>query len=165
MRSPTPGSVRFGHRTTDLQTVTRADDDRALDAVSDLSRLSDRQLLERLVRTQHRMEIAMSATSDYMTAALQSLDVQMEGLKTRLQEDAAELQAAVAAVAEGKADTAALSAAADRVQATAVAVAGLAQPTAVVDEEQPEAEAGELPAPEDTGSDLPTDEVQNPTDA
>ena len=107
----------------------------------------------------------MSATSDYMTAALQSLDVQMEGLKTRLQEDAAELQAAVAAVAEGKADTAALSAAADRVQATAVAVAGLAQPTAVVDEEQPEAEAGELPAPEDTGSDLPTDEVQNPTDA
>jgi hypothetical protein len=120
-------------------------DDRLLDAVADLSRLSDRQLLERLVRQTTRMEIAMSAASEYMTAALESLDVQMRDLKIRLTEDAAELQAAVQAVAEGQEDTAALSAAAARVQATAEAVAGLAQPTAVVDEEQPDETAGELP--------------------
>lgn len=112
-------------------------DDRHFDAVTDLSRLSDRQLLERMVRNQQRMEMMMSAASDYMTAALSSLDVQMQNLQTRMSADAAALKAAVDAAASGQADTAALVAAADRVQQTAELVASLDQPSVVADPESP----------------------------
>lgn len=119
-------------------------DDVLLDAVRALSRLSDRQLLERLVRTLDRMESSMSAASEYMTAALQSLDTQMQNLQIRLAEEAAELQAAVDAAAAGQLDTDALVAAAAKVQATAELVNTLGQPSAVVDPEDP-TEAPEVP--------------------
>lgn len=136
--------------------VTRTDEE-LLDAVTDLGRLSTRQLLERLVRGQARMEMSLSAASDYMTAALESLDVQMRDLQTRLQADAANLAEQVRLVQEGQADTAALTAAADRVQATAVLVAGLDTPTAVADENQPEVEAGDVPTDDPATPAEPTD--------
>jgi len=107
------------------------------------------------------METAISAASEYMTAALDSLDVQMRDLQIRLQEDAAELAAAIEALQNGELNEQALVAAADRVQATAVTVAGLAQPTAVVDPEQP-GEAGPLPG--DTNNDGVVDENDEPVE-
>lgn len=87
----------------------------------------------------------MSAASDYMTAALESLDVQMSLLQQRMSGDAEYLAEQIRLVQEGQADTAALSEAAARVQRTAEVVATLDQPTAVADPEQPDATAGELP--------------------
>lgn len=66
-------------------------DDVLLDNVSDLSRLSSRQLLERLVRTSERIEQNMSADSDYIQAALGSLDTAMTGLSARLDAQAQKL--------------------------------------------------------------------------
>lgn len=128
-----------------VSAVTSQPEDVLLDQVTDLSRLSDRQLIERLARGQQRLERALSSATDYMTAALDSLDVQMKDLQTRLQGDAAALAAAVEGLKQGQLDEAALSAAADRVQATAVVVAGLAQPTVVADPNTPNT-AGPLPA-------------------
>lgn len=89
----------------------------------------------------------MSAASDYMTAALDSLDVQMSNLQVRVQADAAALKAAVDAANQGQLDAAALSAAADRVQATAVLVAGLDQPSVVADPASPVEATPVDPAP------------------
>lgn len=104
-------------------------DDECFDGIQDLGRLDTHQLLERLVRGQERMEKAMSAASDYMKAALDSLDVQMKDLQTRLTADAQALKDAITGAQLGAEDEAALTAAADRVQATAVLVSQLDMPT------------------------------------
>ena len=121
-----------------MKYVTRASDD------EDLWRMTKRHMLVRLIRTLDRMELAMTASSDYLTAALESLDVQMQGLQARLTDEATQLKAAqdalAAALSNDASDAAAiqeaqgqLNAAADRVQATAVLVAGLAVPSQVAD--------------------------------
>lgn len=132
-----------------------SEDDHLLDRVG-AARLSDRQILERVLRSIDRMETNMSAASDYMNAALESLDTQMRLLQERMSGDAEYLAEQIRLVQEGQADTAALSEAAARVQRTAEVVATLDQPSAVVDEEQPDATAGELPE-EPTAPSEPTD--------
>ena len=125
-----------------MRYVTRASDDQ------DLWRLSKRHLLVRLVRTLDRMETFMSASSDYITAALDSLDVQMSNLQIRLTGDAQALKdaqdALATALANDASDAAAiqeaqaqLSAAADRIQATAVVASNLAQPSVAADPSDP----------------------------
>ncbi len=97
----------------------------------------------------------MSAASDYMTTALTSLDTQLTELQTRLAADAQELQDAIAALDLAGQDTTALTAAADRVSATATLVSGLAQPTAVTDETQPDAVVEPIPVTSDPATDVP----------
>lgn len=121
-------------------------DDELLDGVTDLSRLSDRQLLERLVRTTERMEVRHMADTDYINAALASLDTQLSDLGVRLQGQADELKRLAAEETDYESLKAAVNAAADRVQADAVAVSQFAQPTAVADPAQPDASATSVPA-------------------
>lgn len=123
-----------------------ASDDELLDGVTNLSRLSDRQLLERLVRTTERIEHTMASNTDYIEAALSSLDVQLSGLGVRLQNQADELKRLAADEADYESLKAAVNSAADRVQADAVAVANMAQPSAVADPAQPDASAVDVPA-------------------
>jgi len=148
-------------RSADTDGVT-SHDDSLLDAVSDLSRLSDRQLLERLVRAVEGMEISMSAASDYMTEALASLDTQMEGLKNRIQADAEFLAEQVRLVQEGNADTAVLQTAAQRVMATATTVSQLAQPSVVADEEQPDVTAEPVQPVDEPVSPPPAEQPAEP---
>ena len=123
--------------------MTNARDDQD-PTVTDPWQLSKRQLLVHIITRLDRMETAMTASSDYLTAALESLDVQMQGLQVRLTDEATQLKAAqdalAAALSNDASDAAAiqeaqgqLNAAADRVQATAVLVAGLAVPSQVAD--------------------------------
>lgn len=126
--------------------TTSASDDELLDGVTNLGRLSDRQLLERLVRTTERIEFTMASNTDYIEAALSSLDVQLSGLGVRLQNQADELKRLAADEADYESLKAAVNSAADRVQADAVAVANMAQPSAVADPAQPDASATEVPA-------------------
>lgn len=83
------------------------------------------------------MENAISTSSEYMTAALESLDTQMGLLQQRMAGDAAFLAEQIRLVREGQADTVALDAAAARVQATAEVVAGLDLPSDVGNEDNP----------------------------
>ena len=119
--------------------------------------LNKRELLCLILSTIERVELKLSAASEYMTAALESLDVQMNDLRTRLTGDAQTLADAIAALNLSQADSAALTAAADRVQATAVLVAGLAQPTAVADENQPDVTVDPIPA-EAPATDAPAEQ-------
>jgi peptidoglycan hydrolase CwlO-like protein len=114
-----------------------ASDDELLDAVTNLSRLSDRQLLERLVRTTERLEVRQMADSDYINAALASLDTQLSDLGIRLGNQADELKRLADEETDYESLKAAVNAAADRVQADAVAVANMAQPTQVADPSTP----------------------------
>lgn len=152
--------VVFSGVAVDVQGVRDDEyDDELLDAVHRLSRLSDRQLLERIARAQVRMEMTMSAASEYMTAALESLDTQLSDLQYRLQEDNAELQAAVEAAAAGALDTDALVAAASKVQATAELVATLSAPSVVVDPETPD-EVAPIPPSDEVPTEEPTEPVE-----
>lgn len=98
---------------------------------------SDRRLLNLIYASVQRLEIAVSAQTDYMTAALAGLDTQMANLQTRLADEAQQLTDALANATLGTEDEAALNAAAARVQATAELVATLAQPSVVVDPSNP----------------------------
>ncbi len=125
-----------------------------LDNVRDLSKMGKRQLLERILRSQERMELLMSQSLDDLRGALDGLDSQMESLKTRLAQEAAELRAALA----NQEDSAAIEAAAARIEATAQLVSGLAVPSAVVDPDD-EATAGPLPEAETPATGTPATET------
>ncbi len=115
-----------------------------------LEDLSKSAILRRILNTVERVELMVSAASDYMVEALSGLDSQMEGLKARLQADAEALQNALSQLDLAEEDSAALVAAADRVNATAQAVSQLAQPSAVADPDQPDVTAEPLPEGETT---------------
>jgi hypothetical protein len=109
----------------------------AIDTTDDLSQLSNRQLLQRLVRAQHRLEQIVTQASEYLDQALDGLDQQLQGLQSRLSAEAAELQAAVEALASSEGEHQAVLDAAQRVQATADLVAGLALPSEVTNPDLP----------------------------
>lgn len=117
--------------------------------------MSVKGILRLILAKLDRLENSVSAASEYMTTALADLDTQMVELQTRLSGDAQALKDAIAELDLAEADTAALTAAADRVSHTADLVSGLAQPSAVVDETQPEVITDPIPA-EETGT-TPTD--------
>ena len=123
--------------------------------------LSKRALLELTYDTVLQLRSMMSAASEYMTTALSDLDSQMQGLQSRLAADSQALQDAIARADLGQKDSQALQDAAARVQATADLVSGLAQPSAVADEQQPDVVAEPVPAEGDaggqTGGDTGTD--------
>lgn len=115
-------------------------DQNLLDLVS-VPQLSDRQLMERIARQLDRIEgkvDQMSVENDYMQAALQGLDVQLGNLGIRLQSQADELKRLVETAADYEQLRQQVNAAADRIQADAVAVSGMAQPSVVVDPDTPD---------------------------
>ena len=87
----------------------------------------------------------MSASADFLTAALDSLDTQMVGLQSRMVADAVALNAALVAFQNSAGNTAALDAATSRINATANLVSSLAAPSAVADPGQPAAVAALIP--------------------
>lgn len=145
-----PEEVVAGFRSrgglVDRRGVTSASDDRLLDRVRDLSKLSDRQLLERLVRTTERIETQMANDTSYIEAALSSLDVQLTDLGTRTQNWAELLKQAVSDSADLAELKSKVSGYADRIQADAVTVLGMAQPSAIADPAQPDATATPVPS-------------------
>lgn len=110
--------------------------------------LSRREATRLILSALQRVETKLSATSDYMTTALTALDDQLTQLQGRLTADAQALQDAIASANLAAGDTTALQAAADRVKATADLVGGLAQPSAVADEGQPDVEVTPIPEAE-----------------
>jgi hypothetical protein len=120
-------------------------DSELLDGVQDLSLLSDRQLLERLVRTTEKIEERMTVDEDYLKAAFNSLDVQWTDLQTRLAAQATQLQQALADETEYQSLKTTVNAIADKMQADAVAMSNTAQPSAVADPSNP-ATAATVPA-------------------
>lgn len=129
--------------------MSPANDDELLDAVSDLSRLSDRQLLERLVRQNERIAIHMANDTAYIEAALSSLDAQLADLGTRTQNWAELLKQAASDSADLSELRAKVNGYADRIQADAVTVLGLAQPSAVANPETAD-EATPIPTDPET---------------
>jgi hypothetical protein len=119
--------------------------------VMSLEGLSKGAMLRRILRIVERTELLVSAASDYMVQALDGLDRQMDSLKARVQADADALQSALADLDLAQEDSEALVAAADRVNATAHAVASLATPSQVADPEQPDVVAEPLPTENETG--------------
>lgn len=127
-----------------------------------VDRINDK--LDAVLAASLRTEALMTAAKDYIEAALASLDVQMTNLQIRLTQDAEALAQALANAQIAAEDEAALVAAADRIQATAVLVNTLAQPTAVADPDDP-AEADPLDSDGDGTPDEPAPEeppVENP---
>jgi PAB1-binding protein PBP1 len=110
--------------------------------------MTKRAILRLILTTIEQVEKSVSAASDYMSTALTSLDTQLGELQTRMAADAQALQDAVLALNVSQADSAALSAAAARVSATADLVAGLDMPSAVADPAQPDVTVNPVPADE-----------------
>lgn len=127
------------------------------------SELSKRALLERIFDIVERTEYLVTAAAEYIKTALDDLDVQMENLKTRLQDDAANLAAALAQAQIGAEDEQVLTDAAARIQATASAVSQLAPPSAVADPDQPDVGADPVTPDQPTEPTDPTDPTE-PTD-
>jgi len=109
--------------------------DAALDRAP-LSQLSRRQLLERIARTQERMEQLMSQAQEYLRQALDGLDAQWRSLVERVTALADEVR-------DAQGDEAAMTAAADKLTALATQAGQLALPSEVADPDNP-AEAGPL---------------------
>jgi hypothetical protein len=122
---------------------------------ADVRDLSKRGILRRILAVVERSETLVTAASDYMHAALDSLDLQLSNLQTRLAADAANLRAALEQVTLAEEDRATLLEAAGRVQATAQLVSNLAQPSAVADPAQPDVTAEPIPT-EPTDGQAPT---------
>ncbi len=108
-----------------------------LDSTDDLNQLSDRQLLQRIARAQDRLEHIVTQASEYLDQALDGLDQQLQSLQSRLSADAAELQTALDQLAGAEGEHQALMDAAQRVQATADLVSGLALPSEVANPDSP----------------------------
>jgi ABC-type transporter Mla subunit MlaD len=117
---------------------TYSSSDRLLDQVTDLSKLSERQLLERIVRNQERMATQMANDTSYIDAALQSLDTQLSDLGTRTQNMADALRQATADATDLQDLRDKVNGYADRIQADAVSVLNMAQPSAVANPETPD---------------------------
>lgn len=124
--------------------------------------LSKRGFLRLILSALERIERIVTAASDYMQAALDSLDVQLRDLQTRLQTDAEALRLAIENSSLADEERAELVAAADRVQATAVLVSGLAQPSVVADPEQPDVQADPIPPAEQTPDQAPGQDPAEP---
>lgn len=123
---------------------------------ADVSDLSKRGILRRILAVVERTENLVTAASEYMHAALDSLDLQMQNLQIRLAADAANLAAALEEVQLAEEDRATLLEAAGRVQATAELVSTLAQPSAVADPAQPDVVANPIPTEGDGSIEAPT---------
>lgn len=98
---------------------------------SDYIDLTDRALLVRVLEAVQRMETAVSAATDALNVALATLDSQIQDLALRIQASLNDLAAAVDKAALADADEAAITAAADQIQAQASALAQLDVPPAV----------------------------------
>lgn len=88
----------------------------------------------------------MANDTSYIEAALSSLDVQLTDLGTRTQNWAELLKQAVSDSADLAELKSKVSGYADRIQADAVTVLGMAQPSAIADPAQPDATATPVPS-------------------
>lgn len=133
-------------------------DDDLLDSVA-VARLSDRQLLERLVRTIERIEAHMSVDEDYLKAALSSLDVQVGNLGIRVQGWADQLTQAAQNATDFQSLRETVNQVAAGVQADAVAISNMAQPSQVANSATP---VQATPVPTDTTDPISTDGTSAP---
>lgn len=133
LRQP-PVSVRSSDAYVDSPAVN---DSELLDGVQDLSLLSDRQLLERLVRATERIENQMTVDEDYLKAAMSSLDVQFANLQIRVQGYADQITQAAAQATDFQSLKETVNSVADKIQADAVTMSNMAQPSAVADPANP----------------------------
>ena len=157
--------MRFRGLGDDNSPVTIADTT-LLHNVSDLSRLSKRQLLERLVRTLERIETNMSADSDYIAAALGDLDTAMAGLSARLDTQAQTLASEAAAATDLASLQAVVRSSADKISADAAAIAQMAPSRPPTREARYGSDRSEHPSqPIDTSSTGSTDASSTAADA
>lgn len=112
-----------------------------------VARLSDRQLLERLVRATERIEYQMTVDEDYLKAAMGSLDVQFDLLRQRVDAQGQALKDAIVNATDYESLRTAVNQVADRIQADAVAMTTMAQPSVVADPQ----------TPGDANTNIPTD--------